>query len=303
MRALALRLLVSLAALRCGAAPFTVDIEVVDELGAPIPGAAVWVDAVPSLSVDPWNRPSRRQRVEVAADADGRCRLSGEHALRALCPMAVAPGYYPAGIRVEPPAPLQRITLPRRLGASASSRIDLVTASLPEDGGEHGFDLVMGAFVAPLGVGKRADVWIRGRCPSARLSPGSSTAYVDEAVMRFADAGDGVIGTPRPGESGFDRSISPACAGMMLGGILAPREAPSVGYQPSLAYRSARGPSASDIPGPGRIGQPQWIFRIHREGRPVHGLIEDLGWLPDGRLRLLYRISTEPGNRSLEFGP
>lgn len=287
--------------LRCAAAPFSLEVAVVDESGAPVPGAAVWVDAVPRTSQDPWNAPARRQRVEVAADERGRARLVGEHALGAFCPMAVAPGYYPAGVRAGVASPPVRITLARRLGSSASVSLDVLTRALPDDGAEHGFDLVMGAFVAPLGVGRRADVWIRGRCPSSRLSPGAAGAYVDEVAMRFDAPVDGVVATPRPGETGFDISISPACVGMIFGELAAPRVAPSDGYTPRLAYRSARGPSPADVPGPGRAAQPQWMFRIHRDGQPIHGLIDDFGWLPDGRLRLLYRVSTEPGNRSLEL--
>lgn len=292
-----------LLALRCGAAPFTLDITVVDELGAPIPGAAVWVDAVPRVSSDPWNAPARRQRVEATADGQGCARLAGEHALGAFCPMAVAPGYYPTGARMKAGLPAIRLVLPRRLGHAASCRVDVLTRVLPDDGAEHGFDLVMGAFVAPIGVGRQVDVWIRGRCPSVRLAPGEPGAFADEAVMRFDSPGDGVVGTPRPGEGGFDVSVSPACAGMFFDGLLAPRVAPVDGYAPVFAYRSVRGPSATEIPGPGRVGQPQRIFRLHRDGQPIHGLIDDFGWMPDGRLRILYRISTEPGNRSLEFGP
>ena len=288
--------------LRCAAAPFSLEVSVADEYGAPVPGAAVWVDAVPRASQEPWNAPARRQRVEGVADERGRARLAGEHALGACCPMAVAPGHYPAGIRAEVGSPSVRIVLPRRLGSSASSAMDILTRALPDDGAEHGFDLVMGAFVSPLGVGRRADVWIRGRCLSSRLAPGAPGAYVDEAVMRFGAPAGGVVGTPRPGEPGFDISVSPACAGMVFGELAAPRVAPSDGYTPRLAYRSARGPSPTDVPGPGRAAQPQWIFRIHRDAQPIHGVIDDFGWLPDGRLRLLYRISTEPGSRSLEFG-
>ncbi len=297
------RLLVSfITTLRCIAAPFSLDVTVVDEDSVPIPGAAVWVDATPQLAQDPWHAPARRQRIEATADSQGRARLTGGHALTAFCPMAVCPGFYPAGVLTKVSSSPIRIVLPRRLGSSNSSHIERLTRALPDDGAEHAFDLKMGDFVAPLGVGHQPDIWIRGRCPSASMKPGSPGAYVDELSARFSALADGVIATPRRGEPGFDLSISPACAGMIFGELTAPRLAPSAGYLPTLVYRSARGPSASDIPGPGRAAQPQWIFQIHRDGHVLHGLIDDFGWLPDGRLRLLYRISTEPGNRSLEFG-
>ena len=90
---------------------------------------------------------------------------------------------------------------------------------------------------------------------------------------------------------------------LLLPGLASPRLAPAAGYQGQLEYRSSRGMSPTDIPGPGRVGAPQWIFRITRESGALHGVITDFGWLEDGRLRLQYRISAEPGNPSLEFGP
>lgn len=121
--------------------------------------------------------------------------------------------------------------------------------------------------------------------------------------MRFAGPRDGVIAVPRPGQSGFAESISPACVGMILPELLAPRQAPADGYRPELVYRSPRGPSPDNLADPGRVGAPQWIFRVTRDTVEWHGVITDFGWLPDGRLRLTYRVSSEPGNPSLDFGP
>lgn len=289
--------------LRCVAAPFAIEVSVADESGAPLAGAAVAADTVPRPAADPWNAPSRRVRVETAADGNGAARLTGEHALPELVVSAAMPGFHPAACRVGRDAAAARIVLPRRSEPVDSVCVDLLTRALPEDGAEHGFDLAMGAFTAPLGVGRRADVWISGRCPSARLARGAGGAYVDEVLMRFGQPGDGVVATPRPGQPGFAASVSPACDGLLLPGLSGPRLAPSVGYVDRLVYRSARGPSPADIPGPGRAGAPQWIVRVTREGGAVHGLVTDLGWTEDGRLRLTYRLSVSPGNPSLEFGP
>lgn len=121
--------------------------------------------------------------------------------------------------------------------------------------------------------------------------------------MRFIRQGDGVVATPRPGQAGFAASVSSACDGMLLPGLASPRQAPAAGYVDRLAYRSARGSAAGDLPGPGRVGAPQWIVRLAREEGVVHGLVTDFGWTEDGRLRITYRLSAEPGNPSLEFGP
>lgn len=289
--------------LRCAAAPFATEVTVVDESGAPLASAGVSADTVPRLAVDPWNAPAPRVRVEAATDEAGVARLVGEHALPELVVSAAMPGFHPAARRVARDAGMARLVLPRRLGSVGARRVDVLTRALPEDGAEHGFDLAMGAFVAPLGVGRHVDVWLSGRCPSARLARGASGAYVDEAQMRFAQPGEGVVATPRPGQAGFAATISPACDGQLLPALASPRQAPADGYVDRLAYRSARGPLPGDIPAPGRVGSPQWIFRISREGGMVHGLITDFGWLEDGRLRLTYRLSEAPGNLSLEFGP
>lgn len=289
--------------LRCAAAPFSMDVEVVDETGARLGGAGVSADTVPRLSTDPWNAPSRRARVSVVADGEGRARLDFDHALPEVMVSAAMPGFYPAACRVSRGQARARLVLPRRLGSADSVRVDWVSRALPDDGAAHGFDLAMGSLVAPLGVGRHADVWISGSCPSARLPRDATAAYVDVALMRFVTPGDGVVPVPRPGQAGFATSVAAACHEMLLPGLQAPRMAPSAGYLGQLEYREARGPAATDIPGPGRIGAPQWIFRVRRESGALHGLITDFGWLEDGRLRLQYRISTEPSNVSLEFGP
>lgn len=289
--------------LRAAAAPFVIEVAVRDESGVALAGASVHADTVPAPSMDPWNMPSRRVRVEAVADADGLARLGLDHALSELLVVAVAPGFHAAACRIPRGAPRAQVILPRRLGAAGSTRVSLVTGALPDDGAEHGFDLAMGAFTPPLGVGRRADVRLRGRCASARLPRDASGAYADTALMCFTQAGDGVLAVPRPGQVGFAASVAPACDGMLLPGLAAPRQAPVAGYVDQLAYRSARGPAPSDIPGPGRLGAPQWIFRVTRESGALHGVITDFGWVEGGRLRIDYRISTEPGNRSLEFGP
>lgn len=290
-------------ALRCLSSPVDLAVSVVDESGTPVAGAAVSADTVPRSTLDPWNAPARSVRVEAAADGKGVARLVAEHALPRLVVSAVAPGFHPAARVVERADRSVRLVLPRRLGAVSSVRLELLTRLLPDDGAEHGFDLALGAFMPPLGVGRRADVYLSGRCPSARLPRSSPGAYVDEVRMRFDAGGAGVVAVPRPGQLGFAGSVSSACEGMLLPAMDHPREAPEAGYEPLLVYRSARADSPGAIPGPGRAGAPQWIFRVNREGGPLHGVIADFGWLPDGRLRLVYRISTEVGCRSLEFGP
>lgn len=288
--------------LRCLGASFDIQVEVLDEDGAAIAGAAVFCDSVPRIAPDPWNAPARRVRVEATANEHGKVRMSGEHALPELVIGAVAPGFHAAACRTVASANAVRVVLPRRLGAVSSVQLELLTRALPDDGAEHGFDLALGAFTPPLGIGRKVDVWLRGRCPSASLPKASSVAYVDEVTMRFAETRTGVVAVPRPGQPGFAESVSPACAGMLLPDLLAPRQAPQAGYLTELTYRSARGPSPVDVPAPGRIDAPQWIFRISHDSELLHGVITDFGWMPDGRLRIIYRISTEPRNVSLDFG-
>lgn len=281
------------------AAPFTLEVSVVDESGVPLPGAAVFAETMPAPSSDPWNTPSRRVRVESTADARGVARLMGRHGLATLVVGATAPGFHPALRQLALGDPSARLVLPRRLGVSGSARYTSLTHVLPDDGAEHGFDLLMGAFTEPLGVGRHADVWIRGRCQSASPSRASGATAVDEVEMRFAQAGDGVAAVPRPGQPGFAAAIAPACADMLLPDLSFPRLAPHEGYLGRLVYRAvSSGGSAA-----AHANAPQWILRVTRENGVVHGVLVDFGWVEGGLLRVECRVGLEADNPLLEFGP
>jgi len=296
------------------AAVIDLDVRVADELGRPIAGAEISCEWVPRLSPDPWNQPHARVRDLALADERGRARLSGRHVLDQVAVTARAEGYYAATRRLVSRDQVVRIALLQQGPRVRSSAIEVLTSVLPQDGTEHAFDLEMGAFLPPLGVGRRADVLLSGRCESSRLPPGSRAVFEDSLRLVFLDARAGCLPTPRPGQEGFSRSIQPFLADFLLHGIEHPLEAPSGGYQPSLAYRLARTveapppgdlawvrPAPGVVPSPGRIGSPQWLFRIRPGPAALHGVITDFGWLDDGRLRLRYQISQEPGNPSLEF--
>lgn len=285
---------------RGAAGAFVVDVSVTDESGAPLAGAAVVAETTPRFSADPWNAPARCIRVEATSDPRGLARLAGEHALPGLVLTVAQLGFYPASRRIARTEPAASLVLPRRSASVASTRASCLFRGLPWDGSEHGFDLVMGAFTPPLGVGCRSDVWISGRRGLASHPVAVPEVCVDELVMRFAGPGDGVVATPRPGQPGFAASVSPACEGLLLPGLAHPRRAPAEGYVDRLVHRSERVGGAVVA---GRIGGPQWIFRVHREGGVLHGVITDFGCITDGQLRLDCQASSEPGNPSLEFGP
>lgn len=290
------------------------DVRVADELGRPLAGAEISCEWVPRLSPDPWNQPHSRVRDTAQADDRGRARLSGRHVLDQLTVTAQAEGYYAASRRLVARDQIVRIALLQQGPRVRSTRIEILTSALPQDGSEHPFDLEMGAFLPPLGVGRRADVLLSGRCESGQLPPGSRAVFEDTLRMAFLDARAGHVPTPRPGQDGFSHSIQPFLSELLLHGIEHPLEAPFDAYKPLIVYRLARTaeapppgdvawvrPAPGVIPHPGRIGSPQWIFRIRPGPAALHGVITDFGWIEDGRLRLRYRISQEPGNPSLEF--
>lgn len=291
------------------------DVRVSDELGYPVPDAWVRVDWVPLLSHDPWNSPSLTRPAEARTDVAGRARLSGRQAAPRLVVEAGAEGHYAVSRVLLSRDQVVRLSLPLRGPAVRHRRLEILTSALPEDGEPRAFDLEMGAFLPPLGVGRQADILLRGARESARLSKDSRAPYRDWVTLRFAEAGAGIVATPRPGQPGFAAAHDGGVGGLRIRDLSHPREAPTGGYALELPFVEARlaeapppgdlrwlRPDPSFVAGPGRIGAPQWIFRIRPGPAALHGVLTDFGWLPDGRLRLAYLLSDEPGNPSLEFG-
>lgn len=296
------------------AAAVDLDVRVADELGRPIAGAEVTCEWIPRLSPDPWNQPHRRESGRALADERGRARLVGRHAPDHLTVTVRADGYYAVSRRLVARDQIVRLALLQQGARVESARVEILTSSLPQDGSQHPFDLERGSFLPPLGVGRRADVLLSGSCPSSRLPAGSRAVFSDTLRLVFLDARAGCLATLRPGQQRFAQSIQPFLGDSLLHGIEHPLEAPAEGYQSELIYLLARTveapppgdlawvrPAPGVVPGPGRIGAPQWIFRIRPGPAALHGVITDFGWVEDGRLRLRYRISQEPGNPSLEF--
>ena len=291
------------------------DIRVADELGYPVPDAWVRVDWVPVVSQDPWNRPSLVRPSEVRTDVAGRVRLSGRQAAPRLVIEAGAEGHYAVSRVLAARDQVVRLGLPVRGPAVRHRRLEVLTSAMPADGQPRPFDLEMGAFLPPLGVGRQVDILLSGHRGSALLAKDSRAPYKDWAELRFADAGAGHLPTPRPGQPGFAAAHDGGVPGLRIRDLSHPREAPPTGYMAELAFVEARlaeapppgdlrwlRPDPAFVPGPGRLGAPQWIFRIRPGPAALHGVLTDFGWLPDGRLRLAYLLSDEPGNPSLEFG-
>ena len=314
MRTLLSRLLL-LAASPAVALTVDLDVRVTDELGYPVPDAWVRVDWVPVLSHDPWNAPSLTRPAEARTDVAGRARVSGRHAAPRLLVEAGAEGHYAVSRVLASRDQIVRLGLPLRGPAVRHRRLEVLTSALPEDGQPRAFDLEMGAFLPPLGVGRHADVVISGERGSARLPKDSRAPYRDWATLGFLGAGAGYRETPRPGQAGFAAAHDGGVPGLRIRDLLHPREIPGGPYASELGFveaRQAEAPPPGDlrwlrpdpafVPGPGRLGAPQWVFRIRPGPGALHGVLTDFGWLPDGRLRLAYLLSDEPGNPSLEFG-
>lgn len=291
-----------------------IEVRMVDPRGLPIAGGEIACEMTPALSANPWVEAAVKRRVSALTDTAGVARLSGVHAPSLLAVTGRAPGYYGATRIVAAAERRAALALFPQGPRVASSRFDIVTGDLPGDGVARAFDLELGAFLPPLGVGRHADIMITGRCESRGLPVGSRAAFRDHAEIRFVADQSGCLPTPRPGQQGFAASVSPSLEGQLLHGVSHPFSAPGAGYVPSLSYvlerpgepiersQAARSVFQQGVPAsPGRIGSPQWIFRARPGAAALHGVITDFGWVEGGRLRLSYRISLEPGNPSLEF--
>lgn len=290
------------------------EVRMADPRGLPIVGGEVVCEMIPALSANPWVEVAARRRVSALTDSAGLARVSGTHAPSQLAVTGHAPGYYGSTRLVAAGDRRASLCLFPQGARVASSRVELLTEDLPGDGVGRAFDLELGAFLPPLGVGRHADVMISGRCESRALPAGSRAAFRDHAEIRFVTDGSGCAPTPRSGQEGFAASVSPGLAGQLLHGIFHPLSAPTEGYLSSLSYvlerpqepvgkvEGLRPAFSQGIPAsPGRIGSPQWIFRIRSGPAALHGVITDFGWVEGGRLRLRYTISAEPGVLSLEF--
>ena len=288
-----------MSALNVSAATFHLKVEVVDEDGKRLPSVVIAGEALPVSSPNIWNAPGRRKHFVAKTDADGFAKIEEQHILPQLVISASADNFYTSSIRVTCEQKVVKIILVRKLEQVKSRKFEIITSSLPQDGRLYGFDLIMGAFTTPLGVGRYPDVFIKGICPPVSKGTDPVVPFIDQDLeMHFPDQGTGFQPTPRPGQKSFSLSVAPSCEGQMFSGLDWPRRAPRMGYAMQWRRREF---GITQLQG--RAEEPQWIFRIRPEEGYYHGVMSDFRWLPDGRLRLVYEVSTISGSQSLEFSP
>ena len=280
--------IVTLSSLQCLAAVFHLQVEVVDEQGRHLSSVDVACETLPVSASNIWNAPARRQRLSAKTDVNGVAKLEGQHALPQLVISASADGFYTSSRRVASEQKSIQLVLVKKLEQVKSRRLEILTSSLPQDGNSHGFDLMMGAFTPPIGVGKRSDVFIKGKCTVVTTSLGMHMSSENlELEMWHSEKGAGFLVTPRPGQKSFGLSIATGCDGQAFSGLFWPRVAPQTGYVAQWNYPET--------------GGSQWIFRMRPEQGYYYGVLTDFHWVPDGRLRMVYELSEVPGNPSLEF--
>jgi hypothetical protein len=296
MRAL---FMVTLSSLRCFAANFHLQVEVVDEYGKHMPSVEIVCDTLPVAASNIWNAPGRRERLCVKTDINGVARLEGQHALPQLVISASTDNFYTSTKRLSCEQKFAQLILVKKLEQVKCRRLEVLTSSLPQDGNSYGFDLMIGAFTPPLGVGRYPDVFIKGKYDTANTTSGVRALSVSrELEMRYSDKGSGFQPTPRPGQKSFGLSIAAGCDDQAFPELFWPRIAPQAGYQTQWAYTP---PAMNHSQIQGGAGGPQWIFRIRPEQGYYRGVLTDFHWLPDGRLRMVYELSEAAGNPSLEF--
>jgi len=291
--------MVTLSSLRCLAADFHLQIEVIDEYGKHMPSIEIVCDTLPVAAANIWNAPGRRERLCVKTDINGVARLEGQHALPQLVISASTDNFYTSTKRVSCEQKFAQLTLVKKIEQVKCRRLEVLTSSLPQDGNSYGFDLMIGAFTPPLGVGWHPDVFIKGKYGTANTTSGVRASSVSQELeMRYSDKGSGFQRTPRPGQKSFGLSIAAGCDEQAFPELFWPRIAPRAGFETQLTYTS---PAMNHSQVQVGAGEPQWIFRIRPEQGYYYGVLADFHWMPDGRLRLVYELSTVPGSPSLEF--
>lgn len=282
--------IVTLSSLQCLAAAFHLQVEVVDEQGRHLSSVDVACDTLPIAASNIWNAPGHRERLSVKTGINGVAQLEGQHALPLLVISASMETFYTSTKRVSCEQKFTQLILVKKLEQVKCRQVEVLTSALPRDGNSYGFDLTMGAFTPPLGVGRHPDVFIKGKYYSATPTIGGRVSSANQELeMQYPEKGSGCRSTPRPGQRLFGLSIAPGCEDQAFLGLFWPRIAPREGYETQWTYTS--------LP----VDQTQWIFRIRPEQGYYYGVLTDFYWTADGRLRLAYVISAVPGNLSLEF--
>ena len=273
---------------QCVAAAFHLHVEVVDEQGRHLPSVEITCETLPVIAPNIWNAPARRQRLSAQTDVNGVAKLVGQHALPQIVVSAAIDSFYASSRRVTCEQKSVQLVLVKKLNQVKCRRLEILTSSLPQDGNAHGFDLMMGAFTPPIGVGQRSDVFIKGKCTMVTSAAGIRVSSENsELEMWHSEKGSGFLATPRPSQKTFGLSISAGCAEQSFPELFWPRIAPQTGYVARWNYPETAG--------------SQWIFRMRPDQGYYYGVLTDFHWLPDGRLRMVYELSEVPGNPSLEF--
>jgi hypothetical protein len=271
---------------------WTIALRVVDEAGAPVENAKVWIaydDAKPGESANPF-APSAWA---VAGLTDTNGMFSGTHAYRrySVGLHAEKEGYYQTfrayelGFAYDPAKwnAMVTIVLKRTINPIPmyATRID---AEPPVDGKPVGYDLSIGDWVVPSGKGRTSDIMFL-----REYSRRSRNDYDYKLTVAFPNPGDGIQEFTVP----VDQSGS---------SLKSPHQAPENGYQPQVVRMNVSHPpeTAKMDYDPKR----NYFFRVRtvldEQGNVKSALY---GKIYGDFMQFTYYLNPTPKDRNVEFAP
>jgi hypothetical protein len=270
-------------------------LRVVDEFGAPVPGALTWV----SYSVPTENDDSKgHEQIRGMSDTNGLFQASHTDQSIALGFHAEKEGYYPTSIQhflgFESDSksvnwnPTQTMELVK-IGKPIPMFAKRAEAKLLKEAEPLGFDLTAGDWVKPLGAGTNADMLF-----TAARDVKSAADYTAELRLTFPNNGDGI------------RVIPPLPTADTSSWLI--RTAPETGYDPDRTWRVSAGSRPESVRG--------YYFRVRTvldaEGKVKSALYGKITGdvrlfvgtkAPHAGISFDYYLNPTPNDRNLEFDP
>lgn len=278
-----------------GAKPWKATVKVTDESGAPVPGATVTV----GYYIEPQgSRTIASGSNKGITDTNGVFVAGGQTRSTDLFFGVTKAGFYHSQLQYELGLPTQydalkwspslTLTL-KKIGHPIPMYARKVQTKLPKDAEAIGFDLTVGDWVQPFGVGKSTDLIL-----TATRKVKSDTEYEADLTLSFPNTGDGIAVIPTEPKTGSDLALPPT--------------APESGYESQRSWHYTQSERPAPVAG--------YFYRVHtvtdelgniktaQYGKIAGDLALYVGTrAPRAGVGFTYYLNPSPNDRNVEFDP